>query len=186
MNGRLPCPSGAPTGGANDGLESPAGGTCNNYFNGYLPGRTLAIQPSDSSGYAVDAWGNRLRYVVSNGSSPHFTDSVTLRTNGISTQPTTLKVCTTSTGILASACASNATYEIESSVSIAAIVYSVGKNGALTAAGADELANQNNDAVFVSHTPTPSTATNGEFDDMFVWITTGTLYGRLISAGLLP
>jgi prepilin-type N-terminal cleavage/methylation domain-containing protein len=187
LNGRLPCPAAPATGGASDGQESPTGGgSCTNYLNGYLPARTLAIQPSDSSGYAVDAWGNRIRYVVSNGSSPHFTDSTTLRTNGIATQPTTLKVCTTSAGISSSTCASTATYEVESSTSIAAIIYSVGKNGALTATGADELANLNNDAVFVDHTPTPSTATNGEFDDMFVWITTGALYGRLIAAGLLP
>jgi len=184
VNGRLPCPAAAPSGGASDGLESPAGGgSCTNFLNGYLPARTLAIQPSDSSGYAVDAWGNRIRYVVSNGSGPHFTNSTTMRTNGISTQPTTLKVCTTSTGISASLCG---TYEVESLVSIAAIVYSVGKNGSLTPTGADELANLNNDAVFISHTPTPSTATNGEFDDMLVWITTGALYGRLIAAGLLP
>jgi prepilin-type N-terminal cleavage/methylation domain-containing protein len=187
LNGRLPCPAAPASGGANDGLESPTGGgTCNNYLNGFLPAKTLGLQPSDSAGYAVDAWGNRIRYVVSSGSSPHFTNSTTLRTNGIATQPTTLKVCTTSSGISPTTCASSSTYEIESSTSVAAIVYSLGKNGSQTPTGADELANLNNDAVFVSHTPTPSNATNGEFDDMFVWITTGALYGRLIAAGLLP
>lgn len=186
VNGRLPCPSApAGTAGATDGSESPiGGGICTHYNNGFLPARTLAIQPSDSSGYAVDSWGNRIRYVVSSGgASQHFTNSTSLRTNGVGTQPTTLRVCTTSTGVTATNCG---TYEVESTTSLAAIVFSTGKNGVLTPTGADELANLNNDVVFVSHTPMPSTATNGEFDDMLAWISTGALYGRLIAAGLLP
>ena len=69
---------------------------------------------------------------------------------------------------------------------VAAILYSTGKNGNLTPTGADELANLNGDRVFVFHAPTSSTATNGEFDDQFTWITVGELYGRLIAAGQLP
>ncbi len=44
----------------------------------------------------------------------------------------------------------------------------------------------NGDRGFVFHTPTPSTAANGEFDDQFTWITAGELYGKLIAAGVLP
>ena len=56
-----------------------------------------------------------------------------------------------------------------------------------TAAGrTDESANLNGDRVFVYHTPTPSGAANGEFDDQFTWITVGELYGKLIAAGVLP
>jgi len=40
--------------------------------------------------------------------------------------------------------------------------------------------------VFVYHAPTTSDAANGEFDDQVTWITVGELYGKLISAGLLP
>lgn len=187
VNGRLPCPAAAATGGANDGLESPVGGlTCSNYFNGFLPARTLGFQPIDSSGYAVDAWSNRIRYVVSNGgANQHFTNAASLRSNGISTLPTTLKICRTSTGSTSSSCASGS-YEVESTLSLAAIVYSVGKNGALTASGSDEAANLDNNAVFISHAPAPSTAANGEFDDLVVWITSAILYGRLIAAGVLP
>lgn len=200
-SGRLPCPAPPPSGTTNKGLESPTGGgVCTNYYNGYLPAQTLAIQPTDSLGYAIDAWGNRIRYVVSpdEGSytyPAHFTTSDYAKNNGIATLPKKLKICTTSTGISSSACG---TYEVEQSVSIAAAVFSTGRNGSQTPTGTDELANLSNvatpannpnptnTAFFVSHTPTPSTTTNGEFDDMFVWITTGALYGRLIAAGLLP
>jgi len=44
----------------------------------------------------------------------------------------------------------------------------------------------NGDRVFVWHTPAPSTAANGEFDDQMQWISVGELYGKLIAAGVLP
>ncbi|MCX7960794.1 MAG: hypothetical protein N2653_04350 [Burkholderiales bacterium] len=69
---------------------------------------------------------------------------------------------------------------------VVAIVFSTGKNGAAGATGADEAANLNGDRVFVWHTPTPSTAPNGAFDDQMVWIPVGELYGRMIAAGVLP
>ena len=69
---------------------------------------------------------------------------------------------------------------------VVAIIYSAGKNGAGAAGGIDETANLNGDRVFVWHTPAPSTAANGEFDDQFIWITTGEFYGRMIAAGQLP
>jgi hypothetical protein len=78
---------------------------------------------------------------------------------------------------------------------LAVIIYSTGKNFAsaqdaatATAAGrTDEAANLNGDRVFVFHTPTSSdVASGGEFDDQFMWITAGELYGRLIAAGVLP
>ena len=79
---------------------------------------------------------------------------------------------------------------------VVAIVFSTGRNGANTAgAGADEAANIKTsasglsptiNALFVFHTPTPAGAANGEFDDQFMWITAGELYGKLIAAGVLP
>ena len=56
--------------------------------------------------------------------------------------------------------------------------------------GADESKNLdgagNADPVFVWHTPAPSDAANGEFDDQFAWITVGEFYGKLIASGMLP
>jgi hypothetical protein len=73
---------------------------------------------------------------------------------------------------------------------VTAIIFSTGKNGSTGGAGADEAANLDGagsaNPIFVFHTPTPSTATNGEFDDQFTWITAGELYGKLIGAGILP
>ena len=57
--------------------------------------------------------------------------------------------------------------------------------------GTDEAANPNpnsadNNRTFVSHTPTGSSATNGEFDDLVIWISNSTLLNRMVSAGKLP
>src|SRR3954465_15799670 len=93
-NGRLPCPASN----ASSGAESPAGGgECTNYYDGFLPAVTLGFQPTDSSGYAMDAWSNRVRYAVARnlnaatcaGTStvPHFTAKAALRQNGMSCQP---------------------------------------------------------------------------------------------------
>src|SRR4051812_39678157 len=62
-NGRLPCPASA----SSNGDESPSGGgTCTNYSDGYLPARALGVTQVDSSGYALDAYNNRIRYALSN------------------------------------------------------------------------------------------------------------------------
>src|SRR5471030_1601655 len=60
-NGRLPCPASSASGGD----ESPSGGgTCTNYYDGYLPAKALGMQPTDSSGFALDAFNGRIRYVL--------------------------------------------------------------------------------------------------------------------------
>jgi hypothetical protein len=78
---------------------------------------------------------------------------------------------------------------------VVAIIFSTGKNGAISPSGAgvDEQANVKSTSlspqinpVFVFHTRTDNTFANGEFDDQFTWITAGELYGRLIAAGVLP
>ncbi|MEJ2173807.1 MAG: hypothetical protein P8Y76_02550 [bacterium] len=67
-----------------------------------------------------------------------------------------------------------------------AVVLSTGKNGAQSAAGANETENQDADAVFVYRPPDPSTATGGEYDDVTAWIPIGLLYGRMTAAAVLP
>jgi hypothetical protein len=44
----------------------------------------------------------------------------------------------------------------------------------------------NNNAAFIWHDPRPVGAVGGEYDDLLVWIPAGQLYGRLVSAGVLP
>jgi hypothetical protein len=109
-----------------------------------------------------------------------------LKNNGIGCQPNDLLICKSSTGITATTCGGGAN-QIMSQSLVTAVIYSTGKNGAVACAACpDETANTNGDRVFVFHTPTPSGAANGEFDDQMTWITVGELYGKLIAAGVLP
>lgn len=191
VNGRLPCPATA----TSSGDEQPlGGGNCTNSYGGFLPARTIGYQIVDAAGYAVDSWQNRIRYAVSSAVTgcagaptlPHFTNSANLKANGITCQSNDLVVCKSSTGITGTSCGAAANALTNQTV-VVAIVYSVGKNGSLPCAPCvDEAANTDGNQVFVFHTPTPPGATNGEFDDYLVWITVGELYGRLISAGVLP
>lgn len=204
-NGRLPCPATSASAGVEvrlvSGICGATTGTAFDYYGGVvggvtgglLPAVTLGYQPVDSSGFAVDAWGNRIRYTVSRGSgAPYtaaFTDKTTLQSNTLSYAPGDLVICASSQVITASSCGSAAS--VTNQATVVALIYSPGKNG-LTAGtlGADEAANENragaNDAVFVHHNLAPSTATNGEFDDQLLWIPVGNLYSKLVAAGVLP
>ena len=199
INGRLPCPArsvntAAPVTVTGDEVRDAAGNcvgdAVTDYYGGtnlgLLPARTIGMSQIDPAGFALDAWGNRIRYAVSN---------LITACSGTSTtcQPNDLLICKSATGITATACG-GATNQIMSQSLVVAIVYSTGKNSisaqdAATANGlgrTDEAANLNGDRVFVFHPPTPSDSANGEFDDHFTWITVGELYGRLIAAGMLP
>jgi len=199
-NGRLPCPASS----TSNGDESPTGGTaaCTNYYDGYLPAKALGMQQVDSSGYALDAYNNRIRYVLSKtvsggacaGNPFPFHSATNLKSNGLSCLPTDLRVCVssqpTSTPISGTSCGTNisgVSNFLVNEGALVAIVFSTGKNAATSdATRTDELANTNADSTFVYHTPTPSDATGGEFDDQMAWIPVGLLFGRLISAGILP
>jgi hypothetical protein len=219
-NGRLPCParyvSSASNSQGQESFCSAASGTCSgsetttvqthgncsNYYDGYLPAASVGFAPTDSAGFAVDAWNNRIRYVVT-GSTPTscavaptlvFTSGTNLKTYGVACQPPDLLLCRSATGpITSSSCITSANQAMASNL-IAAIVFSTGKNSA-TAADAttatglgrvDEAANLDGNASFVVHTPTGTDSANGEFDDQFLWITAGEIYNKLIAAGLLP
>ena len=222
VNGRLPCParSPSPTGiVAGAEVRDTASGRCwdgttyEDYYGGtlavgppvitggLLPASTIGFQQVDTSGYAVDAWGNRIRYAVAKSiasgtcsgtfTNPHWVNSANMKANGIACQPGDLLICKSSSGITGSACGGAANQLISTSL-VVGIVFSTGKNGGspTSGTGADEAANLdgggNADPIFVFHTPQPSSASGGEFDDQFVWISVGELYGKLIAGGLLP
>jgi type II secretory pathway pseudopilin PulG len=224
-NGRLPCPARyASSASHSAGLESfctsaattttstcsgsetttvQAHGTCSNHYDGFLPAASIGYAPIDASGFALDAWGNRIRYAVArvnnncsgtntptlDGGGAHttlFTSKTLQQRYGISCQPNDLIVCKSGSGIGTTDCGSAANQVMAVGL-VAGIVFSTGKNAnAGGGTGTDEAPNLDGNRVFVFHPPTPSTFANGEFDDQFTWVTIGELYGRLVSAGVLP
>jgi len=179
---RLPCPALA---GAT-GIESPAGGgPCNANYTGYLPAITLGIAPTNAQGYAIDAWGNPIRYAVTNitanGVANAFTTTGGLKSAWVN-NPTSitpdLRVCNTAANIAGGDCP----LSDQLTVSAVAVVFSTGINGSAAPISADELANgpTSNDRVFVNAVPGPT------FDDLLIWLSPNVLYNRLISAGRLP
>jgi len=218
VNGRLPCPANSTSAGAEVrqtaigpyqyACGAPGHNPTTNpldYYGGVVPGTppvtyglmpavTVGYLPVDTQGFAMDAWGNRIRYAVSATNYPNFTNASTLKASGISFQPGDLVVCASATGIVSSPPSCGTAASVTNQNTVVAILYSPGKNGrGQVTLGTDETANGNpaaaNDAVFVSHPPTPSTtpaAAGGEFDDQVLWISVGTLYSKLIAAQLLP
>jgi prepilin-type N-terminal cleavage/methylation domain-containing protein len=193
INGRLPCPAVANA----TGVESPAvGSNCTSFSNGsfvgFVPAATLGLSPTDLQGYAIDAWGNRIRYAVTSWSSASpVVANVFTSTNGMSAAITggfsnlspNLLVCSTATGISATACAAGTSLTTSG---VPAIIFSTGNNGAQGGGGSDENANLDNNRTFVSHVPAPSSATNGSFDDLVIWLSPNTLLNRMVAAGKLP
>lgn len=198
VNGRLPCPAVCTDATCSaGGVEAPAGGgTCTNYYSGYFPARTVGYQNVDSNGYALDAWGNRIRYAVSNttwsSGAGMFTKQHATTSWSVGTSPADLVICSTSTGINATSC--NTATPVTNTGVVVAIIFSTGKNGSIACPSGmtcpDETANTNSDQVFVYHSPTPDRSDTGavseEFDDQFTWLTVGELYSKMISAGVLP
>ncbi len=198
VNGRLPCP--ANTSGSTPSHLTPGDTStaCTDSFTGFLPGSTIGFQPVDASGFALDSWNNRLRYAISqtivSGTVPHFTNSTSLKSNGVSTQPNDLVICVSSTGTIPlgvpPSCGTS--ISVTNQKTLAAIVLSPGKNGASSTTGrADENINNKsasnaNHALFVYRPYAGIESALGEFDDQMVWVPAGQLYARLISAGILP
>ena len=190
------------------GVDDYYGGTLTGgAIGGLLPAATIGFPYADSRGYAVDTWGNRIRYAVAKaratgtcGTTPPAGTIIwtnNLQTYGMSCQPDDLLICKTSQvtpAISATSCGGTSppANQIMSQSLVVAIVFSTGKNGAINSAGAgaDEQANLDGagstDPVFVYHQPQPTGASGGEFDDQFTWIAVGELMGRLVSAGRLP
>lgn len=187
-NGRLPCPAST----SSNGIESPAGGgVCTNAYNGFVPAATLGIASTSDSmgnqGYAVDVWGNRIRYAVTTANSNAFTTSSGMKTIGITSLAPNLLVCSEASTSGTSCSVANSAL----TTGVPAVIYSTGKNAAYGGIGTDETENPNansadNDRIFASHVPAPSTASNGEFDDIVIWVSGNLIINRMVAAGQLP
>jgi prepilin-type N-terminal cleavage/methylation domain-containing protein len=177
------------------GTDSVLGGATAGVYIGFLPAVTLGFTPTDSNGYALDAWGlqqNRIRYAVS-ATQVGTTMNPFTRTNGIRSAgmssimaTTLLSVCNTGTGTTDTACASAAATLTSNAV---AVIWSLGPNAATSGGAtpheshnAETLANSNR--TFVKRDL--SKATGAEFDDIVTWISPPMLFNRLIAAGQLP
>lgn len=185
--GRLPCPAtndGTGTFPDGTGTSNPNGSGACVHQVGFLPAATLGIQPTDAQGFALDAWGGRIRYAVTNANTNAFTTSAKMSEVGITVLQPDLRVCHSSMGITATVCSTGteSNYSINNAV---AVIYSTGITGSLASGGNDENANLDNDMVFVSHDVTVTSATGGEFDHMVTWISPYVLYNAMIEAGQL-
>lgn len=213
-NGRLPCPVLSALGVeefAAGGDET--NGSCKKY-DGLLPAVTLGISPVDSSGFAVDAWGqaqNRIRYAVMDiTTDTTFADCPVAAVPHVFTKRDGLKAATmgciskysgavaTSAKVLLTVCPqtpSNGSppYCAPMLTNTAPFVLiSLGKNAPTGGLTGDEAYNAGNSAggsaglVFVSRTPSAASAPGGEFDDIVTWPSVNTLFARMLQAGKLP
>jgi hypothetical protein len=221
-NGRLPCPAQAPppplTAPGPFAVEAfvdpviapPARDLrCAAGSEGFLPAITLGIGPTDRYGYLLDAWGNPIRYAVSDflatppavlascppnvtapavpdfTKCPAFTTSNAVLTLGFAALPNSWTPVLPATSALLRVCTISdcSTGPI---MFTPALVWSPGKNfQAVGAPSADEQANATvvGDRTFVFREPSPAGSAAGEFDDLVIWIPAAVLYGRLIAAG---
>lgn len=89
--GRLPCPS------QNDlsdkGRESPdnGSGACT-VHDGFVPARALGIGPTDTDGFLLDPWGNRIRYAITDAETNAFTTAGKIRSTMTIEEPKYLTV----------------------------------------------------------------------------------------------
>ena len=202
-NGRLPCPASISTNGmesfcnasgvcATEILPPPAfppHGNCFKPYDGFLPAATLGITPTDSQGYALDGWSNRIRYAVTKANSNAFTTPPNgMQATGMGTLDPDLHVCagasTSASFINGTNCGGGTAVSLTTKG--VAVIYSLGKNAKTVGTDADEAANLNSNKVFVSHVPSPATSPNGEFDDIVTWLSANILYNRMVAAGKLP
>ena len=185
VHGRLPCP------GTTSGDEAGGGAKpCASSYGGFLPARAIGYQPTDAAGFALDAWGQRIRYAVSAtpwGAAPaRFTRQHAAGAAwSIAQTPGDLVICSTAPAA-PSASACDASTSVTNQNTVVAFVFSTGKNGATGGTGRNEARNLDANALFVSRVPDPPGAAGGEFDDQMAWIPVGLLYGRMVAAGVLP
>lgn len=162
---RLPCPAdpATPDSVAGAGVERvPTAAGCTGGVVGVLPWATLGLPQTDS-------WGRRFTYRVT-AAFAHTAPAITLASVGDATIQNASLVATV--------------------VQAPVVFVSHGADaagsrntaGALAAAGANPLQQENSDgdAVFVTDTPT------GGYDDLVGWVPTTLLLGRMLQAGVLP
>lgn len=190
-HGYFPCPASA----ASNGQEPPgttdhATGACTPW-QGFLPAAALGWSPVDAQGYALDAWGNRIRYAVSNTTIDTVTNPLT-RVNGIANagmaavgSASLFRICGSGSGVTATDCGTAPTLAANAAI----VVWSSGPNTTTGGTNIHEAQNPNPnsvsaDNVFVSR-PRSSGGTDPDFDDLVRWIPGPIVSGKLQVAGMM-
>lgn len=181
-NSRLPCPATATSNGIESFVGAVGSSACADPYTGFVPAVTLGFSAIDGQGYAIDAWGTRIRYAVTTANANAFTSVRGMQSLGMDSLTPDLHVCASSTGIDTTTCGGAPVL----ANGAPAVIYSAGPNWATGGSGADEAANLANTPVFVSHVPSDTGASGGKFDDIVNWLSAYTLYSRMVSAGQLP
>lgn len=173
-------------------VAPPDHGRCAQGFTGFLPARTLGIAQTDAEGFALDAWGQRIRYALSNADDGSnrlvFSGKSIIKATWNTSPPTVpdtarmLRVCAQSAGATGSGSGAECASGKEVANNAVAVLYSRGANGGSTppAANLDEVENGDNDRLFVARTP------DAAYDDVVTWLSPHLLYNRMITAGRLP
>jgi type II secretory pathway pseudopilin PulG len=189
-NGYFPCPADAASNGQEAAGSDHAAGACTTY-QGFLPAALLGFKPTDTNGYAIDAWeshANRVRYAISDRTVAGVPNVFT-RANGMRSVPlaslgssTHYFICQSGAGAAASDCGTSVTLASNAVV----VVWSTGPNAATGGTSVHEAQNPNArggsaDRVFVSRMA--SDAPGHEFDDIVGWVPMTALLSRLVAAG---
>jgi type II secretory pathway pseudopilin PulG len=179
-------------------------------FDGFLPARTLGLGPAVEGGLQVDAWAtasSQLRYAVARDTPSTYTNFVGVTYYVLTTQggakaktmesasaQTMLRICSPPPSPPPSvlhtlgACAS----QYVTANNTPAVIYSLASNSPTAYANLSvlEQENQNSDTVFMAGVPRAAeTGTSSDptgFDDIVTWLSTNTLFGRMVQAGQLP
>jgi len=173
-NGNFPCPAKSAADGAED--RNIGSGACNQR-PGFIPWSELGVAK-------LDAWGRIIRY----SATPAYTNSVTKFKLGDARDIT-----------IRTRDAADALINLSNSIDIPIVILSHGKNGygatmdngtAMGNASTTNTDEQTNFNVagtsFVAKDQSSRTTGSGEFDDIVVYISANTLFGKMVAAGKLP
>lgn len=173
---------------------------------GYVPARSMGLGDQNPNGVLVDAWAQTVTYAVSAVlANTHPNTAVTFPAgncsagvpcypwtqargalaayyDGTSWLPVRLQtetaICAAAAGITATSCN---TAPVVATASF--VVSSYGSNGAAAAGNASELANTNNDRIYVQLSRTADVPAATYFDDLFAWGTPEKVLQRMIESG---
>jgi hypothetical protein len=147
--------------------------------------------PLDAEGYALDAWGNRIRYAVSNAAIDTITNPFT-RVNGLANagigpvgSALLFRICGSGSGVTAADCGTAPTLAANAAI----VVWSSGPNAVTGGTNIHESQNPNPnsavvpDNVFISRGR--SGGTDPEFDDIVRWVPGPIVAGKLQVAGMM-